>query len=665
MPTDVSKIIYTAEDQTRAALASVTSNMEGAAAAATRLKTVFAGIAGGYVVSQIAESFRVVIQQGEELNKLAARTGIATESLSTLAYAARLANVDQESLAGGTKKLAVNMADAAGGGKEAAATFAAMGISVTDANGKLKGTDVVLREVADKFASYEDGAGKAALAVALFGKSGDQMIPMLNTLRQTEEEGRRVAAVYGGDFARAAEQVRDNMTKVATATEAARVKILEEFMPRLADLSDEFVRSFTEGNKLLAVMKALAALGGWREPAGANENNRKFAEDVDRLLTMQQRIEQQTLQKYNPRDPDSPSLKRMKEAAAALEADLNRQRVARMAGDADTLDARDLALRQKYPAPVVGGGETDKPRAIAREAKAEMRSVEDYATRLAQTVGRALNDSALVKTRELQDAVGELDRLFFEGRIPVDMYETAVQKLTGTLGTARSQADELAGVLSRTPDAISAQQERLVDEIRNRRGEYTDRQVEQMIAVIRGTREAAAATREARDVFQDFGLVMESATSRAIRNFQDLGEVARSVATDVAQMLFRDNVTRPAAAFASGALKAIMGGFGLGGASGGWVSGYDLPGRADGGPVLGGSAYIVGERGPEVFVPRSSGTIIPNGAGPSVFIDARNADRGGLARLEALVRQMNGTFEQRAVAAVAGARARNPAVLGA
>ena len=37
-----------------------------------------------------------------------------------------------------------------------------------------------------------------------------------------------------------------------------------------------------------------------------------------------------------------------------------------------------------------------------------------------------------------------------------------------------------------------------------------------------------------------------------------------------------------------------------------------LPGRATGGPVIGGSPYIVGERGPELFIPGPSGTIIPN-----------------------------------------------------
>jgi TP901 family phage tail tape measure protein len=49
---------------------------------------------------------------------------------------------------------------------------------------------------------------------------------------------------------------------------------------------------------------------------------------------------------------------------------------------------------------------------------------------------------------------------------------------------------------------------------------------------------------------------------------------------------------------------------GTGEALGGWIG--DVMYRAEGGPVSSGSPYIVGERGPELFVPRYSGTIVPN-----------------------------------------------------
>lgn len=57
-------------------------------------------------------------------------------------------------------------------------------------------------------------------------------------------------------------------------------------------------------------------------------------------------------------------------------------------------------------------------------------------------------------------------------------------------------------------------------------------------------------------------------------------------------------------------------------ASGGAASGGGIAGRADGGPVSAGIPYVVGERGPELFVPAASGRIEPNGAmgGPAVIV---------------------------------------------
>lgn len=70
-------------------------------------------------------------------------------------------------------------------------------------------------------------------------------------------------------------------------------------------------------------------------------------------------------------------------------------------------------------------------------------------------------------------------------------------------------------------------------------------------------------------------------------------------------------------------------GGGVGGFFGSLLKG--ITGKAAGGPVMAGTPYLVGERGPELFVPRQSGSIVPNGAGGVVFnqtihLDARGAD---------------------------------------
>jgi phage-related minor tail protein len=106
------------------------------------------------------------------------------------------------------------------------------------------------------------------------------------------------------------------------------------------------------------------------------------------------------------------------------------------------------------------------------------------------------------------------------------------------------------------------------------------------------------------------GRAIESALIRAVRTgklgFEDLRRVALQVMAEIA-----------AAAIRSG-IDAVLKGSGKGGGGGGLGSliGALLgaPGRAGGGPVSPGRAYLVGERGPELFVPTASGRVDAGGS---------------------------------------------------
>lgn len=98
---------------------------------------------------------------------------------------------------------------------------------------------------------------------------------------------------------------------------------------------------------------------------------------------------------------------------------------------------------------------------------------------------------------------------------------------------------------------------------------------------------------------------------------------------------FVDTIRRMVAELAASELLRMFftWGSGLGGGVGSFFGKMlgGLSTRAIGGPVMAGSPYLVGERGPELFVPRSSGTIVPNGAGgvvlnQSIHLDARGGD---------------------------------------
>jgi lambda family phage tail tape measure protein len=101
----------------------------------------------------------------------------------------------------------------------------------------------------------------------------------------------------------------------------------------------------------------------------------------------------------------------------------------------------------------------------------------------------------------------------------------------------------------------------------------------------------------------------------ALENFVQTGklsfsDLARSIISDLIKIQLRAQAT---AIFKSSGLGDLLGGFfGGGGSSPAFGSTAFWGGRAEGGNVSSSNSYMVGERGPELFVPKTSGTIIPN-----------------------------------------------------
>jgi hypothetical protein len=135
------------------------------------------------------------------------------------------------------------------------------------------------------------------------------------------------------------------------------------------------------------------------------------------------------------------------------------------------------------------------------------------------------------------------------------------------------------------------------------------------------------------DVSRQLGLTFSSAFEDAISKGKSFREVLSGIASDLAKLVIRKGITDPLFNAVSPVLSSATSGIGE------WLASF-IPGRAVGGPVSAGMPYMVGERGPELFVPNASGTIVPNGAGGATFaptynIDARGADASMLPRLRA------------------------------
>jgi ribosomal protein L12E/L44/L45/RPP1/RPP2 len=234
--------------------------------------SVTAGVTAlGYMV-------KASIDAADASSKLAQSVGVTTEELSALTYAADLSGVSQDDLAASLAKLARHAAEAAAGGKSAAAVYEAMGIAITDGNGNLRSTTELLGDVAEKFASYENGAAKTALAQDLFGKSGAKLIPFLNSgragLEEMADEASKLGLILTTESGVAAEKFNDSLTRLAKVQTGFVNNLTQAMLPALEFVSNDLNNAALRTNgfkdatvdlvqllsKLLVPLEAVAVL---------------------------------------------------------------------------------------------------------------------------------------------------------------------------------------------------------------------------------------------------------------------------------------------------------------------------------------------------------------------------------------------------------------------
>lgn len=116
--------------------------------------------------------------------------------------------------------------------------------------------------------------------------------------------------------------------------------------------------------------------------------------------------------------------------------------------------------------------------------------------------------------------------------------------------------------------------------------------------------------KEMREFSNQLAASMSSGFEDAIIKGSDLRDVLKGILDDIGRIVIRNQITKPLANYLSG------GSDGGGGASEIFSFASSLFGgfRAAGGPVSSGKAYVVGEKGPEIFAPNMNGAIVPNSA---------------------------------------------------
>lgn len=214
-----------------------------------------AAVAAGFSISAVTAFVKSSVDAADAVNTLSQKIGVGATAITGWQHAAQMSNVSNEALSTSLIKLSRNIGDNS-------QAFAQYGIATTDASGKLLSTEQVFAKIADKMQSMPNGANKAAMAIDLLGKSGADLIPLLNEgsigLEKFRLEAEMAGTAISDDFAKNAAEFNDHLDNMALLAKGAANAIAGALLPALNGLAD--VLTVTSQEKLKAYQIELANL---------------------------------------------------------------------------------------------------------------------------------------------------------------------------------------------------------------------------------------------------------------------------------------------------------------------------------------------------------------------------------------------------------------------
>jgi len=181
----------------------------------------------------------------DQINTMAAKTGVSTERLQELQYAAELVDVPVETLTGAMTKAEKSISSAASGTGATAEAFAQLGVAVTDANGELRSGEDVLFESLEALGKIENETERDTLAMSLFGKSAKDLNPLIKAgsgaLEEYAQQAHDVGYVLDTETLDAFQEFDDTTVKLENGAKAAKNALGTVLLPILTKVGGEGV----------------------------------------------------------------------------------------------------------------------------------------------------------------------------------------------------------------------------------------------------------------------------------------------------------------------------------------------------------------------------------------------------------------------------------------
>lgn len=577
-----------AVDDTKAAFTSVDRSLGGLKSAVFSVQAAIAGVVSGATVGVLISANKSFQNLEASLITFTGSTEKAAQAFETLSQFAATTPFGLEEVVGGFNKLiargiAPTIAQLTSFGNIAAGTGKSLDQFIEAIADASVGEFERLKEFGIK-ANAEGNTVKLTFAgvTTSIGRDSQSMINYLTQLGDTKFAGgmERQANTIGGAFSSLADSISLLAIEVGKSGFndwlVESTKNLTSFIARISDAKKASL-DFIQG---LEVASKVAALG----EEGAIK---AYTEELDFLKS---KLEGAIFTEGLTKEIESVTMK-----LALLKGELKK------------------------------GADLPEMEIVAQKIQQQLKTVDDYATRVSATVGNLINSSDLAMQQEQLAQLEMLDKMYFELGLSAEYYQSALKKLFNITKTQAPDANEaLLGYARAAKDVGASLVNLQVGAIRSLEDSF--------VGLINGTMSV-------RDAFSS---------------------MATSIINDLIRIMVQQSITGPIAQ-ALGFSNPFNSGSQFQAGSANFVGPMPATGKAIGGSVQSGQQYLVGERGPEMFIPNQSGSIVPNSdmGGSGVVVNQTiNVTTGVQQTVRAEIMSLMPQISNAAKAAVADAKLR-------
>jgi len=519
----------------------------------------------------------------DRLGKVSKVTGVAVDTLQKFGFAAEQAGVTSDNAALALRRFSRRLGEAQKNTGELLPALRRLGIDTKDSEGNFKSAEQVLFEFADGIANTEDASQRLALAFKAFDSEGAELVETLmkgsDGLKEMFDRAQALGFVLDQETIAGVETFNDKLNELRRTIGGLVNRMVGALAPALTEISDALLEQ---------ILQLKEELGGWEQLGDFLK---------DKFLTIMQELGRIFFNLY------AILVKLFNLIITAL-GEIG------AAGDITNLKGEIADLREEANKPFlmrfnVAGGKAEE--ILKKEFGSFFTLTDENITRAIEVLEKGIEDARAAGGLEISP-IAEPDQSLFQQYFDfLEQFKTKAQE-------AQTEIEEVVvtgarvqmGFFEKMLDKVFGKKK--MDDFFASAEEYAEKATinvadfikitftmmgESIGTFFKNIREKLAASgfgdavKTLEDGFIKAGQLLEDSLTDAVltgkASFSDLADHIKKV---LAKALIQKFITGPL--------------LGL------------IPGLASGGPAQAGQPYVVGEEGPELFVPRQSGTVVPN-----------------------------------------------------